>query len=200
MSKIESKIKNELKTHYVLFSVEGGYEGIVIDKLVNAEALVIPQNFIVKDRMTYKPYTRMRNAKDIAEQYLNENYQTENADKLLIARIIDSKTPKFNLPKKYQDNAIVRNFITSPEIEMLTIYKENAYKNWLNHSNANRQLKPSEFCKQELKLSKIKSPSFLEEYWDNTSDLIKCIRKYAQNHQRQASNNFFLADLLIDAH
>ena len=189
-------IKSELTTHYVLFSVEGTAEGVIIDKLVNAEALLVPTSHIVKDRMTFMPFTRNRKAKSIAEQYLNENYQTESASKLLIARIIDSGTPSFSLPKQYKDAAIVRNFITSPEIEMLAIYKENAFDLWKRRSRANRQLKPCEFCKQYLKLADIKSAKFLNDYWSDSSEIIRCIKQHSQDHSNRDSDSFLLADLL----
>lgn len=189
-------IKSELTTHYVLFSVEGTAEGVIIDKLVGAEALLVPTNRIVKDRMTFKPFTRQRKAKSIAEQYLNENYQTESATELLIARIIDSSTPSFSLPRQYKNAAIVRNFVTSPEIEMLAIYKENACDLWKRRSRTNRQLKPCEFCKQDLKLPDIKSATFLNEYWNDPFEIIRCIKRYSQDHSNRDSNSFLLADLL----
>ena len=56
-------IKSELTTHYVLFSVEGTAEGVIIDKLVGDEVLLVPTNRIVKDCMTFKSFTRQRKTK-----------------------------------------------------------------------------------------------------------------------------------------
>lgn len=82
---MSTDIRTELQNHYVLFSVEGTAEGVVINKLVDAGFLLVPTSHIVKDRMTFKPFTRTRKAKDIAEHYLDENYQLEASSKLLIA-------------------------------------------------------------------------------------------------------------------
>ena len=194
---MSTDIRTELQNHYVLFCVEGTAEGVVINKLVDAGFLLVPTSHIVKDRMTFKPFTRTRKAKDIAEHYLDENYQLEASSKLLIARIIDSDTPKFILPHAYKETAIVRNFITAPEIEMLVIYKENATDLWLKQSRKNKQLKPCEFCKQKLGMKDIKSAVFLNEYWSDAEELANTIRQYAQKHSKQGRNNFTLADLLL---
>lgn len=189
-------IKTELQTHYVLFSAEGAGEGIILNKLFDAGMLIVPSDRVVKDRMTFKPFTRLRKANQIADQFLNESYPVGSESRLLIARLIDSSTPAFPLPKQYRDTAIVRSFITSPEIEMLVIYKESALDAWKRKSRQNRQLKPSDFCKQYLKISDLKSQQFLEEYWSDEVELVSCIQQYAQHHTRKSPDTFFLVDLL----
>lgn len=78
---------------------------------------------------------------------------------------------------------------------MLLIHAEGAYKTWLSASKKNRQLKSSDFCKQQLGLSDAKEMGFLKEYWADSDKLVWAIREHARCAKRQPGE-YFLVDLL----
>ena len=161
-------VRSMLERRYVLFSCEGAAEGVVIQKLFDEDLLAVRRERVVLDSVYVdRPYTRTRKASDIARQYLTMNYAVDGAEGLLIARIVDSRAPSFELPRGAREGAEVRSFFTRPEIEMLAIHREGAYDEWLRKSRRNRSLRPNEFCKQELGLSRIKETAFLKEYWSS---------------------------------
>lgn len=191
-----SSITDELASHYVLFSVEGTSEAVVINKLIESGYLVTPDELIVKDSQTHQSFTRTRSARKIATEFLNVGYRTSTTDKLLIARITDTPTAKFVLPKPYEDSAVVRTFLTSPEIEMLIIYNEDAYDEWNRQHRRNHNLKPSDFCKQFLRLEKVKTAQFLNAYWSDIKELCLAIQQHAEHHPKSQRDGFLLADLI----
>lgn len=68
------------------------------------------------------------------------------------------------------------NVITASEIEMLIILSEDKYKDFKKSRK-----KPSDFCKENLRLSNVKSYQFVTECFNNIQTLlssIKCIVKY----------------------
>lgn len=185
-----------LEHRFVLFSCEGTAEGVVIQRLFDEGLLAVDRNRVVFDSLYLdRPYTRMRKATDIASHYLTVNYAVDGAEGILIARIVDSRASRFDLPRGARDGAEVRSFYTRPEIEMLAIHREGAYDEWQRRSRRERSLRPSEFCKQELGLSRIKEAAFLEEYWSDGNLLVKAILEHASKSQRK-DGDLFLADLL----
>lgn len=193
---MNSSVERALSSRYVLFSVEGSAEGVIIERLVEDDCLVISRNRIVPDANYYeRPYTRTRKASDIAAQYFGVNYAVNGSEGLLIARIVDSRAANFNLPRNVRNAAVVYSFFTRPEIEMLAIFREGAYKDWLRAKRRNKDLRPCEFCKGELGLEKIKETTFLKKYWAKGDELAKSIREYARNCHRDKGENI-LADLL----
>lgn len=183
-----------LDSRWVLFSLEGGAEQVVIDKLIEADALRVPRQRIVDDPITFTPYTRLRKADKIAQRFFGTSYYDDGASGLLLARIVDSRAARFVLPRRWENSCVVESFFTRPEIEMLAIHAEGAFKEWINASRRNRQLRPSEFCKGDLRMPNIKSPSFLEAYWDECR-LINAMHAYDQ-HRNRASGELSLGDLL----
>lgn len=65
------------------------------------------------------------------------------------------------------------NVITAPEIEMLIIFNENRYKEFKKSGK-----KPSDFCKEDLKMANVKSYSFVKDYFSNPEILLAAIKKY----------------------
>ena len=178
-------VRSMLERRYVLFSCEGAAEGVVIQKLFDEDLLAVRRERVVLDSVYVdRPYTRTRKASDIARQYLTMNYAVDGAEGLLIARIVDSRAPSFELPRGAREGAEVRSFFTRPEID-----------EWLRKSRRNRSLRPNEFCKQELGLSRIKEAAFLKEYWSSGAVLVGAIREYASKCRRR-ENELLLADLL----
>lgn len=187
-----------LKKRYVLFSCEGSAEGAVIQVLYDNDLMVVPCERVVMDAVwDDRPYTRLRKASAIAGQYFGVDYAVDGAEGLAIARIVDSRAPKFELPRRQQNGTEVVSFVTRPEIEMLLIHAEGAYKTWLSASKKNRQLKPSDFCKQQLGLSDVKEMGFLKEYWADSDKLVWAIREHARCAKRRPGE-YLLLDLLSE--
>lgn len=185
-----------LSSRFVLFSVEGTAEGILVQVLYDNDLMIVPRERVVKDALIVdRPYTRKRKAAEIANDYFSMNYETAGAEGLAVARIVDSSAPKFEFPKRKQNGTKVLSFVTRPEIEMLAIHAEGAYRDWENATRRDRQLKPSEFCKQRLGLDKIKEKDFLEEYWGDGERLVKAIRAHAATSKRK-NGELLLVDLL----
>ena len=103
---------------------------------------------------------------------------------------MDSRRENFNLSKEYYPKVSVIDIITAPEIEMLIIFNENKYNEFKKS-----KMKPSEFCKTELKLSKVKNYDFVKDYFSDIDKLLKSIHEY-----RSVSNikrgEYTLFDLL----
>lgn len=189
-------IANELRSHYVLFSCEGAAEGVVIERLFESGKLVVPEERVVLDPITYKPFTRLRKAKDIENRFFAQNYAVDGAEGLLLARIVDSRNVKFALSRINCDAALVRTFITAREIEMLVIHAEGAYEDWCRISKSNRQLKPSEYCVDILRLSEVKSADFLRDYWSDAEKLVLAIKAYASKRGKRKTDELMLANLV----
>lgn len=191
---VREGIDEFLDSRFVLFSCEGAAEGVVIQVLCESNALVIPNERIVPDPLMFTPYTRLRKAKDIARRFFSTSYEGFGASGLLIARIVDSRSGKFSLPSRSIRDVAVESFFTRPEIEMLVIHAEGAYEEWLRASRRNKQLRPSEFCKGTLGLSRVKESAFLKDYWDGDR-LVSAIRAYDAKRSHK-DNERSLGDLL----
>ena len=188
------EVGNLLAGSFVLFSCEGAAEGVVIQTLFDADRLVVPRERVVVDPVQYTPYTRLRKAGDIAARFFGTSYEGLGASGLMLARIVDSRAGKFVLPRRWHDSAVVESFFTRPEIEMLVIHAEGAYGQWLRASRRDRQLRPSEFCKGELRFPQVKESSFLKNYWQGDK-LVAAIQAYDE-HRRHVGDELSLGDLL----
>lgn len=78
--------------------------------------------------------------------------------------------------------------ITSPEIEMLVIHAEGKYDDY-----SRKRMKPSDYVKQYLKMSEIKSYEFAKKYFNDANILVNAIQQYKQ---KSANRSGTLADLL----
>ena len=106
---------------------------------------------------------------------------------------MDSRREDFKLRKAYKSKVDVINVITAPEIEMLIIVHEGKYS---EYHKVKSKTKPSEFCKDKLKYSDVKSTEFITDYFSDISDLINAIREY-KRLANIPKNETCLADLLI---
>ena len=189
-------IVDDLLSRYVLFSCEGTAEGVVINRLVDARKLIVPDDRIVKDPITVRPFTRLRKAKDSEDRFFGQNYAVEGAKGLLLARIVDSRSAKFSLSRMNRDAALVKSFITAPEIEMLVIHTEGAYEDWCRKSRQDRKLTPSGYCVQYLGFKEVKSAGFLQGYWADSDKLTSAIHAYSAKQGKRKANELTLANLL----
>lgn len=150
---------------YVLFICEGTAEKVILNKLLDAGVLGISKEQIID-------ITQARSAKKIEPTYFNVDYELP----VKIVRLLDSLNERFKTSKLYEGRYSVINIHTRPEIEILSILKEEEYKAWKKSNK-----KPSDYCLENLKLGDIKSASFLEEYWDAES-IMQAAQSYKEKH------------------
>lgn len=160
---------------------EGGAERAIIDILLDNDLLIFSRSEILEEEII-----RCRNAKEFEEKYLRKEFQ----DQISVIRILDSRRENFCLSKSYQHKVSVINIITAPEIEMLIIHAENKYQQFKRSGK-----KPSEFCKEDLKMKRVKSYDFVKNYFQDSSKLIDAIYKYRQK-AKVPNKEFTLKDLL----
>ncbi len=195
---MDERVRKLLSNRFVLFSCEGTAEGVVVQTLYDNNALVVPNKHVVKDAViSNRPYTRKRKASEIADLYFSMSYEGATASGLTVARIVDSRAPKFEFPKRQQNGTEVLSFFTRPEIEMLVIHAEGAYDQGVKASRKDRQLRPSAFCMNYLGIDRVKEGEFLKSYWSDAGKLIDAIRAHAQKAER-GRGELLLTDLLKD--
>ena len=161
-----------------IISCEGPTEEAMVRILLDADALVFPIDRLIE-------VTTKRKAKDIQDAYLNYDYEWP----VCIIRILDSRNEKFRLGSLYVDRFPVWSFVTHPEVEVLAIIREGKWQDWKKSRK-----KPSQYCKENLGMSKLKQRSFLDGYWDAGS-IVKAARGY-RRLSRISKNELCLADLI----
>ena len=143
---------------------EGSAEEAIIDILLDNNLLIFE-----RDEMLEEQVIRCREGKRFEERYLRKGFK----EKISIIRILDSRREYFKLSRAYQDKVDVINIITAPEIEMLIIFTEDKYQEFKKSKK-----KPSDFCKEDLKMPNVKSYDYVKNYFANVSVLIDAIKKY----------------------
>lgn len=92
--------------------------------------------------------------------------------------------------KKFEQKIDVINVITAPEIEMLIIFAENQYKEFKKSGK-----KPSDFCKENLRMSDVKSYDYVFNYFSNSGILVEAIKEYHRT-AKIPKGEYTLLDLL----
>ena len=146
---------------------EGAAEQAIMDMLLENDKLIFSKEQLLDDKII-----RIREAKKFEEQYLRKLF----IQKIKLYRVLDSRREAFKLSMLYKDKVEVENVITAPEIEMLIIYSENKYKDF-----DKSKLKPSNYCKQKLKFSKVKTYAFVKKYFNDIDVLLGAIALYRKN-------------------
>ena len=103
--------------------------------------------------------------------------------------MLDSRKERFKLGNLYAGRFPVASYVTHPEIEVLAIIREGAWRRW--HGS---RMKPSDFCKQELGMREVKREGFLRGYWDANS-LMAAAREY-KRLSKIPKGELCLADLI----
>ena len=160
---------------------EGAAETAIIDILLDYELLIFSREEMIEEEVI-----RCREGKKFEEKYLRKGFM----DKISVIRILDSRRENFKLSKAYTGKVDVINVITAPEIEMLIIFNENKYKEFKKSGK-----KPSSFCKEDLKMTEVKSYDFVKMYFSDPRILVTAIKKYHEMSKVQ-KDEYTLLDLL----
>lgn len=160
---------------------EGAAETAIIDILLDYELLIFSREEMIEEEVI-----RCREGKKFEEKYLRKGFM----DKISVIRILDSRRENFKLSKAYTGKVDVINVITAPEIEMLIIFNENKYKEFKKSGK-----KPSSFCKEDLKMTEVKSYDFVKIYFSDPRILVTAIKKYHEMSKVQ-KGEYTLLDLL----
>lgn len=143
---------------------EGAAEAAIIDILLDNELLIFRREEILEEKVL-----RCRDGRTFETRYLRKGFN----DKISVIRILDSRRENFKLSKAYENKVDVINVITAPEIEMLIIFNEDKYTDFKKAGK-----KPSDFCKENLRMSQVKSYDFVKNYFENSAILVQAIKKY----------------------
>ena len=160
---------------------EGSAESAIMDILLDYGLLIFSREEMIEEEVI-----RCREGKKFEEKYLRKGFM----DKISVIRILDSRRENFKLSKAYADKVDVINVITAPEIEMLIIFNENKYKEFKKSGK-----KPSSFCKEDLKMTAVKSYDFVKTYFSDPRILVTAIKKYHEISKVQ-KGEYTLLDLL----
>lgn len=147
--------------------------------LAEAEAFVFPSANIVG-------IVKNRSVGPV-EQLLGYEYDWP----VTVLRVVDTATERFNLGNLYKDRFPVVSVLTKPEIEALVIVNEGK---WAGYQKLKSKVKPSDYCKRELRMPHVKSRRFLESYWDADS-LVKACFEYRSLH-KHGKGELYIADVL----
>lgn len=162
---------------------EGSAENAIMDILLDNDLLIFS-----REEMLEEEVIRCRDGKHFEERYLRKDY----LEKVSVIRILDSRREDFKLSKAYKHKVDVINVITAPEIEMLIIFNENKYQEFKKSGK-----KPSDFCKENLKMASVKSYRFVKDYFSNPDILLAAIKKY-RKISKVRKGEYTLLDLLKD--
>ncbi|MDO4268098.1 MAG: hypothetical protein Q4C73_06455 [Eubacteriales bacterium] len=160
---------------------EGAAEEAIIDVLLDNDLLVFRREDMLDERVI-----RCRDGKTFETRYLRKGFN----ELISVIRILDSRRENFKLSKEYESKVDVINVVTAPEIEMLIIFNEDKYSDFKKSGK-----KPSIFCKENLKMSSVKSYDFVRKYFEKSELLVQAIKKYNEISKIRKSE-YTLLDLL----
>lgn len=171
----------DFKDCKVICICEGRFEEDLINFLLEHNKLKFTTFDLVDEKVT-----RTRKAAKIQQEFLNRSY----SHKIIILRIVDSKSEKFKLAPAYlRKIKEIDDVVTSPEIEILVVIDKSDFTKFQK-----QKLKPSQFCKVAYKLTNIKQAGFVFDYFKDIKKLINAIKKYKSIHRNDTC--YHLADLL----
>lgn len=171
---------------YIACICEGGAERAILDLLLDKHKLIFKREDLIEEEVL-----RCRGGKEFEERYLRKGF----AEKITIYRVLDSRSEKFNLSKAYEHKVDVKNVITAPEIEKLIICNERKYEEYEKEKRKNPNLKPSSYCKANLKYKNVKSYDFVKGYFSDIQVLINALHEY-QRISKVRRNEMSIWDLL----
>ena len=154
------------KKIYYACICEGASERVIINMLLDKDRLLFK-----RDELIDKEVLKCRNAEVFENKYLGKSIKGE----IIVYRILDSRSEKFKLRSAYKDRVSVVNVITAPEIEMLIIINEGKFD---DYNKVKKKMKPSEYCKRQLKMSKVKTTEFVQKYFGDIKVLENALLEY----------------------
>lgn len=160
---------------------EGSAEAAIIDLLLDNNLLIFQREEMIDEQVL-----RCRDGKTFEARYLRKGFD----DKVSVIRILDSRRENFKLGKAYQSKVDLINVITAPEIEMLIILNEGKYAEFKKSGK-----KPSDFCKEDLRMPDVKSYLFIKKYFSDMDTLLRAIKKYHEMSKIR-KGEYTLLDLL----
>lgn len=166
---------------YVACICEGSAEKAIINLLLDSDLCIFK-----KDNLIEQELLSCRSAKAFEERYLRKTFD----DKITVIRVLDSRKEIFKLSKAYKEKIDVINIITAPEIEVLIIIREGKYQDFKKS-----KLKPSDYCKQKLKMSNVKRYDFVTDYFSDVSVLVNVLKQY-KNLPNTPETELTISDLL----
>lgn len=149
---------------YAACICEGGAERAILDLLLDNNKLIFGREELIEEEVL-----RCRRAKDFEARYLKKGF----LEKITVYRILDSRRENFKLSPAYAKKVDVINVITAPEIEMLIIINEGMYSEFKKSG-----VKPSDFCKSNMKYKEVKTYDFVKTYFSDIDILIHAIYEY----------------------
>lgn len=161
---------------------EGSAEKAIINILLDNDLLIFKREELIEQEVL-----SCRGAKEFEERYLRKSFD----GKISVIRILDSRKERFKFSKAYENKIDVVNIISAPEIEILVILNEGKYIDYKK-----TKLKPSDFCKQKLKMHKVKNYNFVFDYFSDTDCLLNVLKEY-KNLKNHPKDELTLFDLLI---
>lgn len=173
---------SDFDSHPIACICEGVAEMVIMNILLDNHLLLFEREQLIDSELIRRPAV-----KDFERKYLRREYD----NKIVIIRVIDSRSEQFNLRKAYshQVKDIIR-VITAPEIEILIIVAMEKYESFKK-----TRKKASDFCIQDLGLKNVKSRIFWEDFFSEPDMLVKTIIEYHRIH-KQLHNESSLYDLL----
>lgn len=149
---------------YVACICEGAAEEAIMNILLENDLLIFSREKMIEERVI-----RCRDGKKFEKEYLRKSFN----EKISVIRILDSRNENFKIGKAYQHKVDIIDIITAPEIEMLIIFAENKYTQFIKTGK-----KPSDFCTQDLRMSNVKNYNFVYDYFSDVTLLITAIKEY----------------------
>lgn len=190
-------VRKELQGRYVLISCEGAAEAVIAKTLIENNRLIVPREQLIEDEKTGERFTELRKPDDILNAFARYDYTLNGNDGMFaLARIVDKAARTGRADKHYRGIALPFDFVTRPEIEMLMVIKEGKLRAWNAAREKRPTLKVSEFCKSELRIKSSKSRSYLERYWSDPDELVRCIREYHRIAEKKREPYLDLHDLI----
>ncbi len=149
---------------YAACICEGGAERAILDLLLDNHMLIFEREQLIEEEVL-----RCRSAKEFEGKYLKKGFE----EKIIVYRILDSRSENFKISKAYKHKIDIVNVVTAPEIEMLIIFNEGKYREFKKPNE-----KPCIYCKRNLKYKDVKSYEFVRQYFSDLNLLIKALHEY----------------------
>lgn len=187
------ELKSWLAGKYIICACEGNAEEAIINLLLDHDKLCFKREALIRGKCT-----QLRKSKDIANEYLNQEFERG----IVILRILDRDKENFTLPRPYNMNKRISviNVVTKPEIEILHIKALGLEQDFEHCKRLKKDVKPSEFLQgyfskqKNARIKNVKSMEFSKAlYADGIDKLLDAIKRY--NADGQKAN--CLRDLLV---